>query len=279
MRHFCSYGPVNCKAHFCVPRQTLITTGVTQLIGHPDEEGGHYFTIWAPRQCGKTWLMRQIEQKIAQQYPEKFALVSFSLGELRGVEVSTDQKTGMIEFPLTLSELIEETLPDEPSVSSWKDFRRLFSIKQGFWDRPVILLIDEVDTLPSALLDRMVAQFRELYLNRKNNWLHGLALIGVRAVLGIESQRGSPFNIQRSLHVPNLTVAEVTELYRQYQEESGQSIKPTVVEKIYHSTKGQPGLVSWFGELLTEKYNPGTDKVLDEKRLGTGLAICPFKRT
>ena len=34
--------------------------------------------------------------------------------------------------------------------------------------------------------------------------LHGLALVGVRAVLGIDSDRGSPFNVQRSLHVPNL---------------------------------------------------------------------------
>ena len=26
---------------------------------------------------------------------------------------------------------------------------------------------------------------------------------------------------------------------------------------VYESTRGQPGLVGWFGELLTEKYNPG----------------------
>ena len=87
-----------------------------------------------------------------------------------------------------------------------------------------------------------------MYLDRENNWLHGLALIGVRAILGVDSQRGSPFNIQKSLHVPNFTPAEVEELYRQYQEESGQQIEPAVVEKVYEVTRGQPGLVSWFGE-------------------------------
>jgi len=46
MRHFHSYGPVNCKTHFCVQRQALIAQGVEQLIGNP-EDGGHYFTIWA----------------------------------------------------------------------------------------------------------------------------------------------------------------------------------------------------------------------------------------
>ncbi|MFP4429135.1 MAG: hypothetical protein ACLFPB_07420 [Desulfovermiculus sp.] len=34
-----------------------------------------------------------------------------------------------------------------------------------------------------------------------NYFLHGLALIGVRAVLGVGSERGSPFNVQHSLHV------------------------------------------------------------------------------
>jgi hypothetical protein len=255
MRHFCSYGPVNSKAHFCVQRQTLIATGVQQLIGSPEEESGHYFTIWAPRQTGKTWLMRQIEQAISQQYPEEFTVFSFSLGALRGMSFSPSENS---DFPGRFGELIQDKLPGEPPVNNWKQFFQLFSKKKGLWDRPLILLIDEVDTIPLSLLDLMVAQFREMYLDRQNNWLHGLALIGVRAVLGIESQRGSPFNIQRSLKVPNLTFEEVKELYRQYQDESGQQIEPTVVEKVYESTQGQPGLVSWFGELLTEKYNPGT---------------------
>jgi hypothetical protein len=63
--------------------------------------------------------------------------------------------------------------------------------------------------------------------------------------------------------VPNFTIDEVGELYRQYQEESGQRIEAAVVEKVYQTTKGQPGLVSWFGELLTEKYNPGQNQIID----------------
>ncbi|RKZ90350.1 MAG: hypothetical protein DRR19_10360 [Candidatus Parabeggiatoa sp. nov. 1] len=260
MRHFCSYGPVDCHAHFCVQHQALISTGVEQLIGHPEEEGGHYFTIWAPRQTGKTWLMRRIKQEILQQYPEEFILFNFSLGGLRGMNFTPSENS---DFPKAFAELLQEVLPSKPIVSSWKQFRELFSRTDGLWDRPLILLIDEVDTIPLALIDLMVAQFRELYLERETNWLHGLALIGVRAVLGIESQRGSPFNIQRSLQVPNLTPEEVNELYRQYQEESGQRIETTVVEKVYQSLSGQPGLVSWFGELLTEKYNPGFNHVID----------------
>ncbi|MCP4398987.1 MAG: hypothetical protein GY801_17015 [bacterium] len=46
-------------------------------------------------------------------------------------------------------------------------------------------------------------------------------------------------------------------MYQQCQQESGQQIDPAVVDAVYAVTKGQPGLVSWFGKLLTETYNPG----------------------
>ena len=141
--------------------------------------------------------------------------------------------------------------------------RNLFSEKNGVFRTPIILFIDEFDSLPPKVIDRLVTMFRDMYLKREDYLLHGLALIGVRAVLGVESHRGSPFNIQRSLHVPNLTREEVEEMFRQYREESNQKIEPEVVKRLYDSTRGQPGLVGWFGELLTEKFNPGKDCTID----------------
>jgi len=85
--------------------------------------------------------------------------------------------------------------------------------------------------------------------------LHGVALIGVRAVLGVENPRGSPFNVQRSLRIPNLTADEVRGMLHWYERESGQSIEPQVVERVYDEMQGQPGLTCWLGELLTETYN------------------------
>lgn len=169
-------------------------------------------------------------------------------------------------IPSALRDVLKNGLPGKPSIDSWQAFDAIFSKEQGLWERPLLLFIDEVDTTPPALLDLLAGRFRERYLHRESHWLHGLALIGVRAVLGIESERGSPFNIQKSLHVPNLTNDEVNDLYRQYQRESGQQIDPAVVDAIYTVTKGQPGLVSWFGELLTDRYNPGSSTLIDVAR-------------
>ncbi|MEN8219877.1 MAG: hypothetical protein ABFS56_26725 [Pseudomonadota bacterium] len=60
---------------------------------------------------------------------------------------------------------------------------------------------------------------------------------------------------------------EVIEMFNWYQQESGQLIKPEVVERLWYelnvassvtSFQGQPGLTCWFGELLTETYNQVT---------------------
>jgi len=259
VRRFHSYGPVDERRHFTVPRKELVDSCLKDLVGDP-EEGGHYFTVWGPRQTGKTWLVHRVKREIEARYGDAFAVHCASLGRTRGMRYERQERSEELSLPQGLADVLEDELPGSPRLSTWKDFYRLFSKEHGRWDRPLILFIDEADTTPPLLLDLMVNQFREMYLKREGNRLHGLALAGVHAVLGAESERGSPFNIQRSLRVPNLTRGEVEDLYRQYQEESGQAVDPAVVEGVYEATRGQPGLVSWLGELLTEKYNPGREK-------------------
>ena len=74
-------------------------------------------------------------------------------------------------------------------------------------------MIDEFDSLPDSVIDILVAIFRDMYINRSNYLLHGLALIGVRSVIGKNSDRVSPFNIQRSMHIPNFTKDEVKDSF------------------------------------------------------------------
>jgi len=259
MRHFHSYGPVDYRYHYCVQRKEMIARCTEQLVGSP-EEGGHFFTIWAPRQTGKTWLMRQVKQEIAARFPERFIIGTMSVQGVMLKDEESDDKF-LDNVPILMWETFK--IKNLPVPADWKSFKSLFSKDNNLFGKPVILFIDEFDSLPPNVIDRLVTMFRDMYLKREDYLIHGLALIGVRAVLGVESLRGSPFNIQRSLHVPNLTSEEVEDMFRQYQEESGQKIEPEVVKSLYDSTRGQPGLVGWFGELLTEKFNPGKDSVLD----------------
>ncbi len=258
MRRFHSYGPVNSKLHFAVSRKQLVSSCLENLIGDPDE-GGHYFTIWAPRQAGKTWLMQQVKQGIEKLYSDKYVIGCMSV---QGV-IMKDKDPEEVFFR-QIPRLFRESFGIEPEQpENWDTWINYFSADKGLFEKPLILFIDEFDSLPSEIIDHLVTLFRDMYLKRDTYRVHGLALIGVRAVLGVESDRGSPFNIQRSLQVSNFTGEEVEDLYQQYQEESGQSVEPEVVRSVFEATRGQPGLVCWFGELLTEKYNPGPGKVID----------------
>lgn len=59
MRRFSSYGPINAKLHYYIPRQALVDQAISHLVGEVPAEGGHYSTVWAPRQRGKSWILQE----------------------------------------------------------------------------------------------------------------------------------------------------------------------------------------------------------------------------
>lgn len=257
MRRFTSYGPVESKVNFGVERRELVERCIGQLLGDPDESGGHYFTIWGTRQTGKTWLMRRAIEEIRARNSDRLIVAKMSMQPVI-IEDHEPADSILQAFPILMRNAFAVQLE---APKTWLDFSQLFARNNPIWgDKRVILLIDEFDSLRPEIIARLVSAFRDMYLNRDAYVLHGLALIGVRSVLGVDNNRGSPFNVQRSMHIPNLTQNEVTEMFGQYQQESGQVVEPAVVEALYEVTRGQPGLIGWFGELLAEKYNPGNDK-------------------
>jgi hypothetical protein len=258
MRKFFSYGPPNPKRHYYVPREALITNALEQLKGDEPEEGGHYITVWAPRQTGKTSIMQEVFSRLKQE--TQFDVVILSLQFLY-------EETDVLKVTqLIAQELTENLNLKDLTLDTVGDFHQVF--KRGTLNKPLILILDEFDALEELAITRLVNIFRHIYNTRRNQadkptaekdyLLHSLALIGVRAVLGVENVKGSPFNVQRSVHIPNLTHDEVTYLFNCYQQESGQLILPEVIERIFYEFQGQPGLTCWFSELLTETYNQTT---------------------
>jgi len=232
VRRFHSYGPVDCERHFCVPRRDLVEACARHLVDDP-EKGGHSFTVWAPRQTGKTWLACEVEKEIQARYPDRFRVATMSMQSL------VMEEEPEAAFLRQASFLFERFLGIEvEAFSSWSQWLGMFLRDRGFFDRPLVLFMDEFDILPPRVIDRLVSLFRDLYLNRQGTVLHGLALVGVSAVLGVASERGSPFNVQRSLRVPNFTREEVEDLFDQYRRESGQIVEPSVVEAVHDASRG-----------------------------------------
>ncbi len=263
MRKFSSYGQLNTNVHYYAPREELLHKACTQLIGEDPEEGGHYITIWAPRQTGKSTIMLETLKRLRKI--DDFDVVILTLQSAKSVH--TEEKA----VRLFVNELQYQFDVELPQIRSWEDLPKLFT--SDYLSKPLILILDEFDALDEVFINSFANEFRKMYTARFNEvdkkssektyLLHSLALIGVRSVLGIENVSGSPFNVQRSLHIPNLTLDEVDGMFKYYERESGQKVEQEVIERLYYETAGHPGLICWFGELLSEgfeDYRPPQDE-------------------
>lgn len=114
MRRFHSYGPVDAEKHFCVPRTELVEEGFRRLVE------GHFFTIFSPRQYGKTWLMGELARKIETEHPGKFIVGIMSMQE---VVIEQDDPDEV--FFRQLPGIVKNAFDIEPArLESWQDWSR-----------------------------------------------------------------------------------------------------------------------------------------------------------
>ncbi len=129
MRTFSSYGPIDQDLHFHVPREELIESAYRRLIGENPEKGGHYITVWAPRQAGKTWIMHQVEKKFWEQGDFEVAIISMQSAKT----IKTGE--GVLKFLVKrLGYWFDRKLPQ---IDSWENLADLFTKK--WFEKPLIL--------------------------------------------------------------------------------------------------------------------------------------------
>jgi hypothetical protein len=235
-RYFNTSGPNIPEQHYTIERSALIRQG-QQLV---DRE--RYFTIWAPRQTGKSTYFRQ----------------------LAGYLEADGYKVAHINFE-NYKELPEHSFLNRLHVKLlefWgEDFSGLnigdtFLKIEGIADKKYVLIIDEVEGINPEYFGTFLHSIRNVYHSRQSHGLKSVILVGVANILGVVQDNASPFNIADNLDVPYFTDEEVFELLGQHEAETGQRFDTAVKEKICHITANQPGLVNGFAFQLVER-RPG----------------------
>jgi hypothetical protein len=131
--------------------------------------------------------------------------------------------------------------------------------------RPVVVFIDEIDALRDDALVSVLRQLRAGYARRPKAFPWSLALVGLRDVRdyklgdGGEGRLGtaSPFNIKvESITLRDFTLAEVTALYQQHTDYTGQAFKPEAIDRAFELTAGQPWLVNALARQAVEVVRP-----------------------
>jgi len=251
MRTFCTEGPVDPKLYYYVPRTALIAEGLKKV------EQWRYFTIFAPRQSGKTTYFQFLIEAIKREKPD-WLPVWVSFEAYGDIELSYFLSS-LRDRILRGTELPEETVLDFYNMDDIAlKLREVARFQKKEW----VIIVDEIEGLKNLkVLNGFLHLIRSIYHEKQAIGLRSVILTGVSNITGIIQDTASPFNIADQIQVPYFTREEVYDLLAQYERETGQLFEHPVKEGIYEQTLGQPGLVNALARDLVEKKCPNGEVV------------------
>jgi len=234
MKEFNTSGPNIFEQHYTIERTELIDEGL-KLV-----EKERYFTIWAPRQTGKSTYFRQLAKKLNEK---NYNTVYFSVEGFNDFSVSDT-------FDTFCRELNEQQNIDW-KIETFKNFEyQITNCK----DKKIVIIIDEIESLNPNIFGQFLHTIRNLYHTRQNHCLKSMIFVGVSNIVGVVNDNASPFNITDNLNIPYFTDTEVLELLKQHETATQQIFEEKVKQKISQITANQPGLVNGFAKKLVEDY-------------------------
>ncbi len=240
MRIFNTSGPCNPEQHYTVMREALMDQGESLV------DRGRFFTIFAPRQSGKTTYFQLLFRRLS------YTPVRISLEGMRTL--------GRAKFYETLGRrlqrgLIEQGIAADFTFADQVDLQN--SLEISYWiDHRLVLVIDEFEEAPAEVLSELLHVFRDIYQYKQHYALQSLVLVGVSTLAELIVSSASPFNVVDQLQIPYFTATEVEKLIGEYVAESGQPIEGAVIKAIVDNTQGQPGLVNALCQHLTDVMVP-----------------------
>ena len=268
MRRFGTQGPVNPDQHYVVAR----TEELTEFIKRVKE--GRYSVIFAPRQTGKTTFFYAAMDILADEEPN-YLPIHLDFEAYRNLapldfysNLTVDIREEIDEFYHKRGEVPSEELRDFLENTTLTDnvsmLRGFMTLARVLENQQVVILIDEFDGIPPAVLNEFLYALRRIYISRTSpRCPHSLGIVGVKSIAQLNYDRSvSPFNIHDDFDLPNFTHTQVEELLGQYTSEVGQTFETEVIASIHKQTGGQPFLVNRFAQILTEELDiPKTETI------------------
>jgi len=239
MREFNTAATCYPEIHYTVLRKELIKVGKKKV------EKGRYFTIFAPRQAGKTTYFELLFNEFTDS---NIKPVHLRFGSLSTMTRNEFYKA----FNRRLHrELGEHDIKIDCIVKNQDDIESLFEKIQSK-SISILLVIDEFEGIPECVQNEFMHAIRDMYHQKKRHALHSLILVGVSTIAELSTTSASPFNVADEIQVPYFTRKEVDDLIGQYTSETGQKFNENVIRIIYQNTNGQPGLVCALCKHLVE---------------------------
>ena len=274
MRFFNTTGPVVPADHYCIPPLERVNLGEIRTLVRDKR----YFVLHAPRQTGKTSALLALRNLLNSGAEGDFRCVyaNVEVGQAAREDVEGAMRAILYELELRARATLREDSLAElwPGVLERAGPNGALRGVLARWcesdPRPLVLLIDEIDSLVGDTLLSVLRQLRAGYDERPEGFPHSVVLCGVRDVRDYRIHSGSEkaiiaggsaFNVKaRSLRLGDFSEGEVRALLAQHTEETGQAFTPEALDLIWVQTQGQPWLVNALADEACFGNEAGRDR-------------------
>jgi hypothetical protein len=232
-----------------------------------------YFLIHAPRQTGKTTFLHALAHRLNKEGNYVSVVCSLESAGYNSISVETANEVFIQSLYLTSKIFLSpDALPPNPDGYSPGNLllRNYLTDWCDTLDKPLVLLLDEVDALYDDVLISTLRQLRDGFQTRPKYFPQSIALVGLRDIRDLRTPSpadipsigsGSLFNIiAESFFLPAFSREEVRGLLDQHTYDTGQVFSEEVLEKLYSYSGGQPWLTNALAnevvsELLKNDYS------------------------
>ena len=286
-RYFEKSGVVDPGASYYVPLENVTNSDKQDIKTMVDM--GRYFSIFAPRQSGKTTFFKDFCSRLAKDPTYVPILLSFQDYK----NISGEKFYSLIHESLLKQLISRLTLVDCLQLAHVKAYmqahptadhislRKLFEGLNGLIERKkIIIFIDEFDGIPQSELENFLTTLRELYQEykgRQDKALYSMGLMGIRNITKLIVGGVSPFNIADQVKLPPFTLKNVRELYGQYTAETNRPFTEEAVKRVFEQTTGQPWLVNRIGTILTVDIRPETTEPITAEDVDSALETLLYE--
>ena len=256
MRFFNTEGPMRPDKHYAIePLSRVDVDGVLGLVR--DER---YFVLHAPRQTGKTSALIALRDLLNRGEAGDYRCVYVNV---EVAQAERDDVASGVRAILSAMTSRAFQLGDDFLRQSWQDVFATSDANDALRETltqwcmanptPLVLLVDEIDSLVGDTLLSVLRQLRAGYDQRPEGFPASIVLCGVRDIrdyrirssAGEVIAGGSPFNVAaKSLRLGDFTEDETQALMKQHTDETGQGFSPEAQEAVWAQTQGQPWLVN-----------------------------------
>ena len=267
-RRFERSGFVNPETAYYVPLENVTNTDNEDMKTMVDN--GRYFSIFAPRQSGKTTFFMTFSVALEKDPGYIFILMSFeNCSNYDSKQFYAYIQEEIYEQLLQRLENIEchqlAAVKNFLTAHKLKDSASFYSLFKGLnkiiTQKKIVIFVDEFDGIPAHAIEDFLTTIRKLYQKYKKSTekaLYSVGLVGIRNIAQLSVGGVSPFNIADHVEIPPFTLQNIRDLYQQYTQETNQPFSEEAVQEIFEQTQGQPWLVNRLGTILTKQIKPET---------------------